>query len=108
MRAAAFLVACLALSILVDTPAPAAAVGRTFTVSGTASVYEATLVVQVVRDGKVLEKQNVTASEGAPGRGTYEATLHATPGPATVQAFSPSAVDGSPQHQVEVPVTVKP
>ena len=94
--------------ILVESPAADATVAQTFHVSGTASVFEATLVVQVARNGAVLEKQTVTASEGAPGRGTFDATLHATPGPATVQAFAPSAADGTPQHEVDVAVTIKP
>jgi hypothetical protein len=51
----------------------------------------------------------VTASEGAPARGTFETTLHApSPGGATITAFAASAENGSPQHQVDVPVTVTP
>jgi hypothetical protein len=92
--------------ILVDSPAPGATVASTFTVSGTASVFEATLVVQLVRDGEVLSKQTVNASQGAPARGTFSATAHASPGALTVQVFAPSAADGSPQHEVDVPVTV--
>lgn len=94
--------------ILVDAPAAGAAVPATFTVSGTASVFEATLVVQVVRDGEILDKQTVTASAGAPARGSFSTTLTGTPGDATVQAFAPSAADGSPQHEVDVPVTIAP
>jgi hypothetical protein len=94
--------------IFVEKPAAGAEVGQTFQVSGTASVFEATLVVQSLRSGKVIGKQTVTASEGAPGRGTFEATVHATPGALTVQVFAPSAVDGSPQHEVDVSVTVTP
>lgn len=94
--------------ILVESPAAGAQVKGTFHVSGTASVFEATLVVQLVRDGKVIEKQSITASEGAPGRGTFDTTMHATPGAVTVSAFAPSAADGSPQHQVDVPVLVTP
>ncbi|HET7450607.1 MAG TPA: Gmad2 immunoglobulin-like domain-containing protein [Gaiellaceae bacterium] len=94
--------------ILVETPASGADVGQTFRVAGRASVFEATLVVQLVRGGKVLQKQTVTASEGAPGRGTFETTLHGSPGEATVQAFSPSAADGSPQHEVDVAVSIRP
>ena len=94
--------------ILVDRPAPGARVARTFHVSGTASVFEATLVVQTVRDGKRLERKTVTASEGAPGRGTFDTTMRATPGRLTIRAFAPSAVDGSPQHEVDVDVEVKP
>jgi hypothetical protein len=94
--------------IFVESPAAGAEVPGTFHVSGTASVFEATLVVQLVRNGKVILKQSVTASEGAPGRGTFDTTVHATPGPVTVAAFSPSAADGTPQHEVDVPVTVLP
>ncbi len=94
--------------ILVETPAPGADVPTTFHVSGTASVFEATLVVQIARGGSVLSKQTVTASEGAPGRGTFDTTFTASPGPLVVSAFAPSAADGSPQHQVDVPVTVTP
>lgn len=94
--------------ILVDRPAPGARVPRMFHVSGTASVFEATLVVQTVRDGKPLERKTVTASEGAPGRGTFDATMHAAPGRLTIRAFAPSAVDGSPQHEVDVDVEIRP
>jgi hypothetical protein len=95
-------------SILVESPAAGADVSGTFHVSGTASVFEATLVVQLVRNGKVILKQSVTASEGAPGRGTFDTTVQATPGEVTVAAFSPSAADGTPQHEVDVPVTIQP
>lgn len=94
--------------ILVEAPAGGADVPATFTVSGTASVFEATLVVQLMRGGELLDKQTVTASAGAPARGTFTTTLHGTPGDATVQAFAPSAADGSPQHEVDVPVTIAP
>jgi len=94
--------------ILVESPAARAKVPGTFHVSGTASVFEATLVVQLVRNGKVILKQSVTASEGAPGRGTFDTTVQATPGEVTVAAFSPSAADGTPQHEVDVPVTIQP
>jgi len=46
------------------------------------------------------------ASQGAPARGTFHTTLHAPPGPLTVRTFAPSAADGSPQHEVDVAVTV--
>jgi hypothetical protein len=50
----------------------------------------------------------VTASEGAPGRGTFDATFTASPGALTVVVFSPSAADGTPLHKVDIPVTVTP
>lgn len=92
--------------IFVETPAAGAIVPTTFHVAGSASVFEATLVVQIVRHGTVLARRTVTASEGAPGRGTFDAMLHATPGELTIQAFAPSAADGSPQHEVDVDVLV--
>ena len=95
--------------ILVESPGAGADVPLTIRVTGSASVFEATLVVELVRDGKVLDKQSVTASEGAPGRGTFVTTLRAgSAGDATVSAFAPSAENGLPQHQVDVPVSVKP
>jgi hypothetical protein len=94
--------------IVVDTPQSGASVASSFHVGGTASVFEATLVVQAVRGGQVLEKQTVTASEGAPARGSFDATVHASAGPITLQVFAPSAADGSPQHEVDVPLTITP
>jgi Immunoglobulin-like domain of bacterial spore germination/Sporulation and spore germination len=94
--------------IVVDAPGAGASVSSPFRVTGSASVFEATLVVRAMRGGRVVEKQTVTASEGAPGTGTFEATVHASPGPLQLQVFSPSAVDGSPQHEVDVDVTVTP
>ena len=94
--------------IVVDRPSPGDRVAPTFHVSGTASVFEATVYVQTVRNGKPVQRTFVTASEGAPGRGTFDVTMHATPGNLTVRVFSPSAVDGSPQHEVDVDVEVRP
>jgi Immunoglobulin-like domain of bacterial spore germination len=95
--------------ILVETPAAHAEVPATITVSGTASVFEATLVVELRQEGRVVKRQTVTASEGAPERGTFSTTLAAPkPGPGTVAAYSPSAADGRPQHEQDVPVVVTP
>jgi Immunoglobulin-like domain of bacterial spore germination/Sporulation and spore germination len=93
--------------ILIETPASGADVPSSITVNGTASVFEATLVVELRQDGKVVQHETVTASEGAPGRGAFSVALTAPKtGPATVAAFAPSAADGSPQHEQDVPVTV--
>jgi hypothetical protein len=93
--------------ISVESPAPGASVPPTFHVRGTASVFEATFVVQTIRNGVVLERRTVMASEGAPGRGTFDTTLFASPGRLVVRAFAPSAKDGSPQHEVDVDVVVR-
>lgn len=93
--------------ILVERPADGSSVPASFTVSGTASVFEATLVVELRRRGALLARKTVTASEGAPERGTFATTLRVqSPGPATIAAFAPSAADGSPQHLQRVSVTV--
>jgi Immunoglobulin-like domain of bacterial spore germination len=92
--------------IEVDRPAWNATVSSPFHVSGTASVYEATLVVELRRPSGVLARRTVTASEGAPGRGTFDTAFTAPPGKLVVALFAPSAANGEPQHEVDVPITV--
>jgi hypothetical protein len=95
--------------ILVERPAAGATTGETIHVSGSASVFEATVVLELRRDGALVQKKTVTAAEGAPGRGPFTGTLVAPEaGHYVVAAYSPSAVDGSPQHEQDVPVTVTP
>lgn len=103
-----------------DTPAPAIDIdspqgGDTITspvtVSGTASVFEATLNV-AIKDaaGNVLCETFTTASEGAPGRGDYEVTLAFVPPESaedgSVEAYTRSAKDGSIQDRVSLDVTL--
>jgi len=92
--------------ILVEKPANGGTVGTTFTVSGTASVFEATLVLEVSKGTAMLSRQTVTASEGAPGRGTFSTTVHAPAGHITLAAYSRSAEDGSRQHEQDLSLTV--
>jgi len=93
--------------ILVESPADGQEVPSTFTVRGTAAVFEATLVVELRRGGSLVERRTVTATNGAPARGAFSTVLRAPAGgPATVVAYAPSAADGSPQHIQRVPVTV--
>jgi hypothetical protein len=95
--------------ILIESPAAGASVPRSFHVRGSASVFEATLVVELLQNGKVVQKRSVTAAEGAPGRGPFDTVLDAPAGGAAqVVAFAPSAEDGSPQHEVRTDVTVGP
>ena len=94
--------------ILIAAPLPGDSVTSPVGVAGTASVYEATLVVELVQAGKVLAKKTVTASTGAPYRGTFSTTFDtAATGDASVVAFAPSAADGSEQHRVEVPIQIR-
>ena len=78
--------------------------------SGTASVFEATLRVRLEGpDGESLWEDTVTASEGAPGRGAFAVEIpFVATGPGKIVAFSPSAKDGTAQHTLEVPVTLAP
>lgn len=92
--------------IEIGTPTWDSTVSSPFHVSGTASVFEATLVIELRRPTGVLARKTVTASEGAPGRGTFDATFSAPPGKLVVAAYAPSAANGEPQHEVDVPITV--
>ena len=96
--------------ILVERPAAGATTGKTIAVSGSADVYEATVVPRPPPAAKVVCRKRVcTAAEGAPGRGPFSGTLVApASGHYVVAAYSPSAMDGSPQHEQDFPVTVTP
>jgi hypothetical protein len=94
--------------IEIESPGWNATVSSPFHVSGTASVYEATLVIELRRPSGILTRRTISASEGAPGRGTFDDTFTAPPGKLVVAVYSPSAVNGEPQHEVDVPITVKP
>lgn len=96
--------------ILVERPALGETVSSPVRVSGTASVFEATLHVRLVGPGgEEIRDEVVTASEGAPGRGTFSVEIpFSASGPGTVEAYTLSAADGSEQHGVQVPVTLAP
>ncbi|HEY3181585.1 MAG TPA: Gmad2 immunoglobulin-like domain-containing protein [Gaiellaceae bacterium] len=95
--------------ILIESPLPNDQVSAPVRVRGTASVYEATLVLELVQNDKVVTKQTISASEGAPARGVFLTALSGgKAGPATVVAFAPNAAGGPPQHRVEVPVEITP
>jgi sporulation and spore germination protein/immunoglobulin-like protein involved in spore germination len=96
--------------ILVEHPAIGETVTSPITVSGTASVFEATLRVRLEGpDGESLWEDTVTASEGAPSRGPFAVEIpFVATGPGKIVAFSPSAKDGSAQHTFEVPIVLSP
>jgi spore germination protein GerM len=65
-------------------------------ISGEASTFEGTVHWQILRNGGLLKQGSVTASEGAPARGTWSVTVSGlAPGPYVVKAYEPSAKDGS-------------
>jgi hypothetical protein len=93
--------------IFIESPGVSAKVAKTFHVTGTAQVFEATFVVELKISNRVAVKQTVTASEGAPNRGTFDMTLTApAAGPAELVAFERSAENGAPLHTVTIPLTV--
>lgn len=95
--------------ISIESPPAGATVAKTFHVTGTAMVFEATFVLQLRIASKIAVKETVTASAGAPSRGTFDVTLTAPDsGPAEIVAYEPSAENGQPLHTVTVPITVGP
>jgi hypothetical protein len=73
---------------------------------GLATVFEGTVNWQVLRDGAVVKEGFTTASEGAPGRGTWSDTVTLEPGSYVVRALTYSAEDGSPQFADTKQITV--
>lgn len=95
--------------ISIESPGDGAIVQKTFHVTGTAQVFEATFMLELKIANRVAVKQTVTASEGAPNRGTFDVTLTSpASGAAEIVAFEPSAENGQPLHTVTVPITVAP
>ena len=93
--------------IFVRTPLRDATVTSPVEAAGTASVFEATLQVQVWSGGNLVSTKTITASEGAPGRGDWSARLALPKGDVRLLFFEPSAEDGSHLHETEVLLHVK-
>lgn len=79
--------------ILSPTEGGTLAAGEQF--GGVATVFEATVNWQWLRDGEVVAEGFSTATEGAPGRGEWSAAVDVPPGDYELQAFESSAKDGS-------------
>ena len=98
-------------AIGIDRPAAGASVRVPFEITGTANVFEAALVVQVIGgDGRALCERRVQATSGTGAPGTW-ATIMAFPppaaaAPATIRAFSRSPRDGAEQNAVTRSVQV--
>jgi hypothetical protein len=92
--------------IFVATPKRDSTVSSPVTVSGTALVFEATFALEVRSGSTVLEHDTITASAGAPDRGSFSKTLDLAPGDYQLVLFEPSAQDGSPLHTTTVDITV--
>jgi hypothetical protein len=83
--------------------------GRTVSVTGEACVFEATVSWELLREGDVVDAGFVTASVGAPGRGTYEIRLGSLdPAAYAVRVFELSAEDGRKvSAETTMPFTVR-
>ncbi len=97
--------------IVVGKPLANARIVSPATISGDASVFEATLQWRIVDGGGTVIVQGVTtASVGAPARGTFSITATFT-GPASdvmgmVEVFERSPRDGTIDEIVRVPVVI--
>lgn len=70
-------------------------VRRGSSVGGEASVFEATVSYEWRQSGHVVKSGFTTATEGAPGRGAWHATVDVPAGRYLLRAFESSAKDGS-------------
>lgn len=81
--------------------------GTSFTVTGKATVFEATVSWELRQGTTVVKKGFTNASIGAPDRGDWSVTIASVPGGNyTFHAFENSAKDGSVLHEVSRPITV--
>jgi hypothetical protein len=87
-------------------PADGARTGGKVVLSGTASVDEASVAIEVRKGAAVAARATATASVGAPERGEWTATLTLPAGTYTIAAYEVSAKDGSRQFVDTKRVTV--
>lgn len=95
-------------AIWVTSPVPGQVVAPPLVITGSASVFEATVHARL-RDehGREIAQGFATAAEGAPGRGDFVLALDfpaGTPGKGQVEVFWPSPADGREIHKVIIPV----
>lgn len=99
-------------SILVESPLPEARVAAPLRITGTANTFEASLIIEVLdADGTTLTRKIVTATSGSGTRGTFDTEIGfdtAGEQAGTLYAYEASAEDGSPIHQVRIPLTLLP
>jgi hypothetical protein len=92
--------------IFVEAPRRDSTVSSPIRASGTAVVFEATLVMDVRSGGKLVTRKTITASRGGPYRGTWSTTADLPPGDYELVFYEPSAENGQPLHSTTVPITV--
>jgi len=94
--------------VVLTQPVPGSTVRGPLVVRGTANVFEAQVGLRVRRpDGEVLVATWTTATCGTGCRGTFDKTLalpDSARGDLVVEAFEPSAKDGSDLHRVKAAI----
>ena len=99
-------------AISVESPLSGDEVGSTFTVTGTANVFEANVSIEVLAEnGERLIQTFTTATCGTGCRGTFEQELQ-LPGDLSgstieLKVYESSAEDGRPTNVVRIPLTVE-
>ncbi len=93
--------------VWITAPAENATVASSVQIAGEATVFEGTVHWQILRNGGLMKQGSVTASAGAPERGTWSVTVDGlTPGPYTIRAYEVSAKDGSTTFLDDKAITV--
>jgi hypothetical protein len=96
--------------ILVESPAIGDRVSSPVTIAGTADVFEAVVSIAILdADGRTVASTFTMATCGTGCRGTYSTDVRYdvdSTQPGLIRVFQVSAMDGSPTHVVEIPVTL--
>jgi hypothetical protein len=82
-------------AVWILSPTQGASVKSPVKISGQATVFEATVSIEILRAGKVIKATTAQATTGGPGRGDWNLTVLLTPGNYVVRAYESSAKDGS-------------
>jgi hypothetical protein len=93
--------------IFVASPLRDSTVSSPVRVSGTAVAFEATIALEIWSGQKLLRRSTLTASAGAPERGTWSQTLDLTPGSYRLVLYEPSAENGTHLHTTTVDFRVE-
>jgi hypothetical protein len=97
--------------IVVDSPFPGQIVDSTFTLEGSANVFEANVSYRIRSNGDILAEGFSTATCGTGCRGDFAKVIDVFVERRTtvmLEVFESSAEDGSPLHMVRVPITIDP
>jgi hypothetical protein len=96
--------------ILVESPAIGERVSSPVHISGNSDVFEAVVSIEILdQQGRTVASTFTMATCGTGCRGTYETDVRYdvdTTQPGTIRVYEVSAMDGSPIHVVDIPVTL--